>query len=310
MFDAMSRAETVYDIESFYAQLVEHGLIIPSEIQGAYGRGRVFEDILQRFNDFVTRTAIDDGAEELMFPPIVPRTLIEKVGYMDNFPHLSGSINSFFGGEKDARDLSECIHAGHRWEDRLEITDAMLTPAACYPVYPLCSGTLPPGGRLISLTGWVYRHEPSPEPTRLQAFRMREFVRVGTSEQVVEWRNAWLERGLALLKSLHLPVSSDVANDPFFGRAGKMMAASQRDQRLKFEILCPVISVEKPTAICSFNWHQDHFSGTFDIRTSDGNVASTACLGFGLERVTLALLKTHGFDPETWPTAVSALLWP
>jgi seryl-tRNA synthetase len=306
----MTAPDQTYDIENFYAGLVEHGLVIPSEIQGGYGRGAVFEDILQRFNDLVSRAAGDDGAEPMAFPPIVPRTLIEKVGYMDNFPHLCGSINSFFGGEREARGLSDRVHSGERWEDMLEITEAMLTPAACYPVYPMFAGTLPPGGRLVTLTGWVYRHEPSPEPTRLQSFRMREFIRVGTSEQVVEWRNTWLERGLALLRSLQLPVASDVANDPFFGRSGKMMAASQRDQRLKFEILCPVISVENPTAICSFNWHQDHFSGTFGIKTSDGEVASTACLGFGLERVTLALIKAHGFDPKTWPTDVRALLWP
>ena len=310
MFDPMSAADMTYDIESFYQGLVEHGLIIPSEVQGGYGRGTVFEDILQSFNDLVSRIAKDDGAEPMMFPPIVPRTLIEKVGYMDNFPHLSGSIHSFFGGEKEARALSACVHAGERWEDKLEITEVMLTPAAGYPVYPIFSGVLPPGGRLITITGWVYRHEPSPEPTRLQAFRMREFIRVGTSEEVVAWRNNWLERGVALLESLELPVATDVANDPFFGRAGKIMAASQRDQRLKFEILCPVISAEQPTAICSFNWHQDHFSGTFGIKTSDGEVASTACLGFGLERVTLALIKTHGFDPATWPADVRALLWP
>ncbi len=306
----MDTPDKIYDIEDFYAGLVTHGLIMPSEVQGGYGRGAVFEDILQRFNDLVSRIAENDGAEPMMFPPIVSRTLIEKVGYMDNFPHLCGSIHSFFGGEQEARQLSECVHAGERWEDRLAVTESMLTPAACYPVYPLFAGTLPPGGRLVTITGWVYRHEPSPEPTRLQAFRMREFIRVGTNDEVIEWRNAWLERGLALLKSLQLPVASDVANDPFFGRAGKIMAASQRDQRLKFEILCPVISAEKPTAICSFNWHQDHFSGTFDIKTADGELASTACLGFGLERVTLALLKTHGFDPANWPADVRALLWP
>jgi seryl-tRNA synthetase len=306
----MSKMVKTYDIENFYQGLVDHGLIIPSEIQGAYGRGTVFEDILERFNDLVSRIAKDDGAEPMTFPPIVPRTLIEKVGYMDNFPHLCGSIHSFFGGEPAARALSDCVHAGERWEDRLEITEAMLAPAACYPVYPMFAGTLPPGGRLVTITGWVYRHEPSPEPTRLQSFRMREFIRVGTNDEVIDWRNTWLDRGLALLKSLELPVASDVANDPFFGRAGRIMAASQRDQRLKFEILCPVISVEQPTAICSFNWHQDHFSGTFDIKTADGEMASTACLGFGLERVTLALIKTHGFDPRTWPADVRALLWP
>ena len=115
---------------------------------------------------------------------------------------------------------------------------------------------------------------------------------------------------MALLGSLQLPVASDVANDPFFGRAGKIMAASQRDQRLKFEILVPVISQTKPTAICSFNWHQDHFSSTFGIRSADGAVASTACLGFGLERCVMALFKTHGFTPSKWPTSVRARLWP
>lgn len=299
-----------YDMAAFYAGLVEHGLILPTGIKGGYGRGAVFEDILQRFNDLVTRIAAPDNAEQLMFPPIVARKLIEKVGYMDNFPHLSGSIHSFFGNDAKAKELSAKVHAGERWEDMLDITDVMLTPAACYPVYPTFSGLLPQGGRLVTVLNWVYRHEPSDEPTRLQSFRMREFIRVGSPDEVVAWRDTWLQRGLDLLKGLGLPVQSDVANDPFFGRGGKMMAASQRDQRLKFEILVPVISEEKPTAICSFNWHQDHFSSVFGIETSDRQMANTACLGFGLERVTLALLKTHGFDPKQWPQEVRAQLWP
>lgn len=298
-----------YDMAAFYEGLVEHGLILPTGIKGGYGRGPVFEDILQRFNDLVTRIAAPDNAETLMFPPIVARKLIEKVGYMDNFPHLSGSIHSFFGNDAKAKELSAKVHAGERWEDMLDITDVMLTPAACYPVYPIFSGLLPKGGRLVTVLNWVYRHEPSDEPTRLQSFRMREFIRVGSPDEVVEWRNTWLQRGLDLLGKLGLPVASDVASDPFFGRGGKMMAASQRDQRLKFEILVPVISEEKPTAICSFNWHQDHFSSVFGIETSDREMANTACLGFGLERVTLALIKTHGFDPKQWPQAVREQLW-
>lgn len=289
---------------------MKHGFIVPTGVKGAYGRGAAFEDIVERFNALVSRTAKDDGAETFMFPPIVPRALIERVGYMDNFPHLSGSIHSFFGTDREALGLSAKVHAGERWEEMLSPTDVMLTPAACYPVYPMFSGLLPGKGRLVTVLGWVYRHEPSDEPTRLQAFRMREFIRVGMNDQVVEWRNAWLDRGLSLLRSLGLPVASDVASDPFFGRAGKMMAASQRDQRLKFEILVPVISEEKPTAICSFNWHQDHFSSTFGIRDAGGDVASTACLGFGLERVTLALIKHHGFDVAAWPASVRELLWP
>ncbi len=49
-----------------------------------------------------------------------------------------------------------------------------------------------------------------------------------------------------------------------------MLATSQKEQNLKFEILVPIISAENPTAICSFNYHQEHFGEVFDIRTADG----------------------------------------
>ena len=299
-----------YDIETFNRGLVDHGLIYPAKVKGAYGRGPVFEDILQRFDQLVARIAANDGAQQMTFPPILPRALVEQVGYLDNFPQLAGSIHSFTGNDARARDLSAHVNGGARWEHLLDPTDVMLTPAACYPVYPTFSGLLPGGGRLITVLGWVFRHEPSDEPTRLQSFRMREFIRMGRPDDVVAWRDDWLQRGLALLRGLGLPAESDVASDPFFGRAGKMMAAQQVDQRLKFEILVPVISLEKPTAICSFNWHQDHFSSVFGIRNADESVAHTACLGFGMERVTLALIKTHGFDPQQWPQAVREQLWP
>lgn len=299
-----------YDPLAFHEALVAHGLIIPTGVKGGYGRGAVFEDILDRFDALVLREAAGDAAETVTFPPIVARTMIEKLGYLDNFPQLIGSVHSYFGSDAQAREMAERARNGERWEDLLDITEVMLLPAACYPVYPTFSGLLPQGGRLVTVRNWCYRHEPSDEPTRLQSFRMREYIRVGAPAEVEAWRDAWLARGMALLAGLGLPVVSDVANDPFFGRVGKMMATSQREQRLKFEIMVPVISAEKPTAICSFNWHQEHFTGKFGIRRADGEVAHTACLGFGLERVTLALIKTHGFDPQAWPAEVRAQLWP
>lgn len=299
-----------YDQATFVQGLVDHGLIIPTGVKGAYGRGPVFEDILGRFDDLVMRLAKNDGASEMTFPPIIARSLVERLGYLDNFPQLIGSIHSFSGPELQAREMADLARDGKRWEGMLDVTEAMLTPAACYPIYPLFSGLLPDSGRLLTTKGWCYRHEPSDEPTRLQAFRMREFIRMGAPEEVESWRDAWLQRGLELLTSLNLPASTDTANDPFFGRAGKMMATSQREQRLKFEIVVPVISKERPTAICSFNWHQEHFTSTFGITRSGGRTAHTACLGFGLERVTLALIKTHGFEPDRWPAAVREQLWP
>jgi seryl-tRNA synthetase len=300
----------LYSMEEFRHGLVAHGYVMPSGVKGVWGRGTAFEDIVQRFDALVMRETKDDGAQPLQFPPVLPRALIETLGYLDNFPQLAGSVHSFFGTDGEGREIARRARDGDDWEAMLSPTDVMLAPAACYPVYPNFSGLLPGGGRLLTVLGWVFRHEPSDEPTRLQSFRMREFIRMGSQDEVVGWRDAWLERGLGLLQGLGLDAKTDVAADPFFGRTGRMMAAQQVEQRLKFEILVPVNSGEQPTAVCSFNWHQEHFSGKFGIRTAEGATAHTACLGFGMERVALALINTHGFDTQRWPAEVRAQLWP
>jgi seryl-tRNA synthetase len=295
---------------AFYNDLVRHGLIIPGGVQGAFGRGAEFEKVLEAFNGLVSRISAQDGAEICTFPPVIDRRIIEGVHYMDSFPDLCGAVYSFMGKEREARALSERIHAGEPWDDTLKMTQVCLNPAACYPLYPTLTGMQPAGGRLVTMLNWVFRHEPSPEPTRMQSFRVREFVRVGRFDEVLAWRDMWLQRGVDILRSLGLDANPDVASDPFFGRGGKMMAVNQKEQKLKYEVLVPVNSPDAPTAVCSFNFHQQHFGSTFKILTPDGEPAHTACLGFGLERVVMALFRAHGFDSAHWPAAVRQRLWP
>ena len=96
---------------------------------------------------------------------------------------------------------------------------------------------------------------------------------------------------------------------PSSGRAGRVLAESQRQQALKFEMLIPVNSRENPTACISFNYHLDHFGQTWDLRLPDGAAAHSACVGFGLERLTLALFRHHGFDLSAWPQTARDTLW-
>jgi seryl-tRNA synthetase len=58
----------------------------------------------------------------------------------------------------------------------------------------------------------------------------------------------------------------------------------------------------------SFNYHMDHFGALWHIGLHDGGVAHTGCVGFGIERLVLALLKHHGLDPARWPQAVRETL--
>ncbi len=88
-----------------------------------------------------------------------------------------------------------------------------------------------------------------------------------------------------------------------------MYKNNQRSQNLKFELLIPVNADAGPTACMSFNYHQDHFGKTWGLATADGETAHTACVGFGLERIALALFKHHGLETEDWPEHVRRALW-
>jgi seryl-tRNA synthetase len=300
--------ETADAYQAYQRELVEAGLLIPLGVRGVYGRGGTFERVITRFDDLVTRAGAALDPEVMRFPPIFSRANYEKIDHIHNFPDLMGSVHTFTGKEREHRDMLGKFERKEDWSRDLAASQAMMTPAICYPLYPTAAGTLPPGGRCVDLQGFAFRHEPSDDPARMQIFRMHEFVRLGTPAEALEHRNHWLERGREVFNSVGLDVRPVVANDPFFGRGGKVQKAIQIEQNLKYEFVIPICSSEKPTAIGSCNYHLDHFGVAFDIRTADGAVAHSACVGFGLERVALALFKTHGFRLEDWPREVRDVL--
>lgn len=290
------------------AALFDARLLVPTGVRGVYGFAQAFEDVIERFDAYATRMGAGARPEVLRFPPLLPRASYQRTDHLETFPNLMGSVHSFIGDERGSLRLAAKKVAGEDWSGDLSPTEVMMTPAACYPLYPTATGTLPPGGRTVDLRSFVFRHEPSDDPARMQMFRMREYVRIGTPEQALEHRNLWLTRAEEMLHAVGLDVKPVLANDPFFGRGGRVMAATQREQELKYELVVPVTSEEVPTAVASCNYHLDHFGHSFDIHTDDGAVAHSACVGFGLERVALALFKTHGFATARWPAQVRGVL--
>jgi seryl-tRNA synthetase len=296
---------------SFLDRLFEAGLLIDTGVDGLYGRSGEFEEVIAAFERLIDRIGGGDGAEAMRFPPGMNRAYFETSGYMKSFPQLAGTVHSFCGNELDHMSLLKCMEVGEDWTEGQEATDIVLTPAACYPLYPTVArrGRLPAAGGLFDLQSYCFRHEPSKDPARQQLFRMREYVCMGTEAQVTDFRQRWMDRGVEMMKSIGLEVTIDIANDPFFGRAGKMLANNQRDQNLKFELLIPITSTAKPTACMSFNYHQDAFGTKWGLYLEDGSTAHTACVGFGLERIALALFHTHGLKTKEWPEDVRAALW-
>lgn len=296
---------------SFLDRLFDKGLLIDTGVDGLYGRSGQFEDVISGFERLIGKFGGADNAEVIRFPPGINRAYFEKSGYMKSFPQLAGTVHSFCGCELDHVSLIKSMDEGTDWTKDQKITDIVLTPAACYPLYPTIAkrGSLPSGGGLYDIQSYCFRHEPSKDPARQQLFRMREYVRIGTQGDVTDFRQLWMDRGVEMMEKVGLDVKLEIANDPFFGRAGKMLANNQRDQNLKFELLMPVTSTANLTACMSFNYHQDSFGAKWGLNLTDGAVAHTACVGFGLERIALALFAKHGLDVETWPQSVRDALW-
>jgi len=294
----------------FRRLLVDEGLLIPTGVDGLYGRSATYESVADAMDSLVLRVGADQGATSVRFPPVMPWATFEGNGYLESFPDQMGSVHTFRGDERDHAELLRRTEAKEDRAPMLVSTDMVLCPAVCHPLYPTMGGVLPDDGRRVEIYGYCFRHEPSTDPFRMQAFRQHDYVYLGTPEGARTHRDLWIDRGLDVLGGLGLEVESVVANDPFFGRPGRMLAANQRNEELKLEIVTPVYATNRQTAISSSNCHLDHFGRPFGIRSADGEVAHTACFGFGIDRITLALVHRHGPHPDSWPAAVRAALWP
>lgn len=293
--------------EDLRSALLGAGLLVATRTDGVYHRSGDFEQVLQGVERYAAAQRTDDTAPRRWFPPIMAREDFLRTDYVRSFPDLVGSVDVFTGGDAEHKELLAELEDGRDWTRSLDPAEVVLSSSICHSLYGTLPTDIPAGGLLHECCGFAFRHEPSIDPARMQSFRMYEFVLVGTPDQAVAHRDQWLRRGLASLAALGLPVRSDAANDPFFGRVGRMLAANQLNAELKYEVVLDLTDATS-TALASANYHEDHFGLPFELRTPDGAVAHSACFGFGLERITLALFATHGLDVADWPGEVRSAL--
>jgi seryl-tRNA synthetase len=302
--------ETEDERTAFRNELFASGLLVNAGVDGLYQRSGAFERIVRGVEDRASRAGAPGGGPQLYFPPIMARDAFERTDYVRSFPDLLGAVEVFRGGDAEHAALLRAADEGEDWNKFLEPAEVVLSSAACHALYSTLPQSLPEGGLRYEVQGYCFRHEPSIDPVRMQSFRMHEFVFIGDPASALEHRDSWLARTVDILGDLGLDVRVEEANDPFFGRAGRMLAANQRATALKFEVTCPVSSTDKWTAISSANYHESHFGDLFDLRTADGERAHSACGAFGLERISLALVRRHGTDIDAWPSGVKDQLWP
>ena len=284
-------------------------LFRPMGADGVHARTAIYETIVEKLAALISSYR-DPEAEILRFPPVMSRAQLEKSGYLKSFPNLLGCVCALHGSEAEINSAVGRHDAGGDWTTSLTPADLVLSPAACYPVYPIAAerGTVPDQGYVFDIAADVFRHEPSKEIDRFQSFRMREYVCIGAPEQVSSFRQRWMDRAQEIANRLALPFTLEQASDPFFGRMGQIKAVAQLQAALKFELLIPVRSAEKQTACMSFNYHKEHFGQVWDMKLGSGEPAHSGCVAFGMDRLAVAMFAVHGLDTATWPADVRAAL--
>jgi seryl-tRNA synthetase len=103
---------------------------------------------------------------------------------------------------------------------------------------------------------------------------MAEVVMVGTPEEANEFHTRWLGAAPHLLNELGIEVAVLDATDSFLSNGPTSFTKKE---------FCASVHGER-VAVASLNLHRDHFGRAFQIQ-SHGTTATTACIGFGLDRI-------------------------
>ena len=138
-----SRGETAGVAGDPLAHLAD-ALFFHLGVDGVYARTALYTSVLERLDAYITRQR-EPGVEVLRFPPVMSRKQLEKSGYLKSFPNLLGCVCALHGSEASIRTAVERHESGGDWTTSTTASDLVLSPAACYPVYPLVAerGRLP-----------------------------------------------------------------------------------------------------------------------------------------------------------------------
>jgi seryl-tRNA synthetase len=243
--------------------------------------------------------ALRDGAVEREFPPLLEIAALERADYFRSFPQHASLIAPL-----ERAVLPEVAAHGARGARALASADLatprhLMTPAACYALYPALADRALAVPCSVTLVSDCCRHEADYDAgVRQWCFRMRETVHFGTAESVRACLATWTQRILAWGAAAGLQCSIAPATDSFFDPQDPRRLL-QRLEPNKHEVLW-----DGRIALASLNFHRTFFGERYGIRDADGRPVFSGCVAFGLDRWLLACRSRCGERLRDWPAVL------
>jgi seryl-tRNA synthetase len=277
---------------------------------GLVSYGPRYTRILQSLLEICEQLSASVEAEPFMTPAVATVEHLQRCDFLAQFPQAISFVTHFREDHSVIDRFAEQCRGTDGAVDcqppaeHLKPFGMLLRPAVCYHIYPYFEGeTLDRDPYLACAVGDCFRYE-SRNTTgidRLFDFRLYEIVGLGSDETLQRWREGMIAEAVEIFTDLGLPGRIAGSNDPFFAAGSILKSTFQRAHALKYELEVPFPNREGRLAVASFNLHRDFFGTRFDIQTPSREVASTGCVGYGLDRILSALLVHHGLDLEQWP---------
>lgn len=300
---------TVHDVDAGLAESKDIQ-ILGDGLTGLRGNLLALFRFFER--EFV-RLAKEFGADEHHYPVMLPSDTLAEVGYFENFPqHVT-----FCSCLPDNLPVLESAASGlqadkgksaEKLGSQLAAPRHVLIPGVCLPCYKQQRGVVLERDRVLRLTmqNHVFRYEGANfRPlTRAWDFTVRDIVFFGSYEELSRLRNEVMDRSIELCRELDLEVTIELANDPFFLDASREKALYQRLGEVKYELLFDLPYRRERLAASSFNLHRSFYTSVYNTRLTNGELAESACMGFGIERWLYGFLSQKGLDPRGWPQIV------
>ena len=304
-----SNCNVHYD-DAIFEKMLGMGIVY-EQACGQMAFNRLFIDLMHYIDHKIKEISVNQfNALEYQYPTLVPTSVVEKCGYIKNFPHLIMFVTYLHNDIDNYTAFKDYVDSHHEIPELLfgkycKNNDYCLPPTMCYYTYNQFSNKKFKDGENIVITskGKSFRYESKYASTieRLWDFTIRETVFLGDYEFVNSCRQNFMGLMFKLVEALKLEGYCCNASDSFFMDEQMMQnIAFQKALKSKYELQLNITET-KSIAVGSFNYHDSFFGKNFNMCFDNNQYIKTGCTGFGLERFAYAFLCQHGLNEAQWP---------